>query len=87
MTKEEWQAWEKVAKETAWKKFAETVPSGQELLDLATEVARFIRGAAAPPAAAGPAAGDDPLAENRPDHEASRRGEATSPRRAILSSG
>jgi TRAP-type C4-dicarboxylate transport system substrate-binding protein len=37
MTKEEWQAWEKVAKETAWKTFAQDVPAGQELLDLAAQ--------------------------------------------------
>lgn len=36
MTKEEWQAWRKVAEETAWKQFAKDVPGGQELLDLAT---------------------------------------------------
>jgi len=37
MTKEEWQAWEKVAKETAWKTFAGAVPTGKELLDLAAK--------------------------------------------------
>jgi TRAP-type C4-dicarboxylate transport system substrate-binding protein len=37
MTKEEWQAWEKVAKETAWKAFAKEVPAGQELIDLAAK--------------------------------------------------
>jgi hypothetical protein len=37
MTKEEWQAWEKVAKDTAWKAFAQAVPAGQELLDLASK--------------------------------------------------
>ncbi len=37
MTKEEWQAWEKVAKETAWKTFAKDVPAGKELLDLAVK--------------------------------------------------
>jgi len=37
MTKEEWQAWEKVAKETAWKAFAKDVPAGKELLDLAVK--------------------------------------------------
>lgn len=35
MTKNEWQIWEKVAKETAWKSFAEKVPGGKELLDMA----------------------------------------------------
>lgn len=35
MTLEEWKAWEAIAKDTAWKQFAETVPGGQELLDLA----------------------------------------------------
>ena len=35
MNEAEWKAWEKVAKETAWKKFAEGVPGGKELLDLA----------------------------------------------------
>jgi TRAP-type C4-dicarboxylate transport system substrate-binding protein len=37
MTKEEWQAWEKAAKETAWKTFAQDVPAGKELLDLAVK--------------------------------------------------
>jgi TRAP-type C4-dicarboxylate transport system substrate-binding protein len=37
MTKEEWQTWEKVAKETAWKAFAQDVPAGKELLDLAAK--------------------------------------------------
>lgn len=37
MTKDEWQAWEKVAKESAWKTFAEAVPTGKELLDLAAK--------------------------------------------------
>ncbi|OGP59343.1 MAG: hypothetical protein A2V65_10145 [Deltaproteobacteria bacterium RBG_13_49_15] len=37
MTKDEWQVWRKVAEETAWKRFAEEVPSGRELLDLATK--------------------------------------------------
>ncbi|MHB8830122.1 MAG: type 2 periplasmic-binding domain-containing protein, partial [Syntrophales bacterium] len=37
MTKDEWQAWKKVAEETAWKQFAEKVPRGKELLDLATK--------------------------------------------------
>jgi TRAP-type C4-dicarboxylate transport system substrate-binding protein len=37
MTKNEWQIWEKVAKETAWKSFAEKVPGGKELLDMATK--------------------------------------------------
>lgn len=37
MTKAEWQAWEKVARETAWKTFAKQVPAGQELLDLAAK--------------------------------------------------
>jgi TRAP-type C4-dicarboxylate transport system substrate-binding protein len=37
MTKEEWQTWEKVAKETAWKAFAQDVPAGRELLDLAAK--------------------------------------------------
>ena len=37
MTKDEWKAWEKVAKETAWKEFAATVPAGKELLDLAAK--------------------------------------------------
>jgi len=37
MTRDEWQAWKKVAEETAWKQFAEKVPRGKELLDLATK--------------------------------------------------
>jgi len=37
MTKDEWQAWEKVAKASAWKTFAEAVPTGKELLDLAAK--------------------------------------------------
>lgn len=37
MTKDEWEAWEKLAQETAWKQFAETVPGGKELLDLAKQ--------------------------------------------------
>lgn len=37
MTKEEWQKWRKVAEETSWKEFAEKVPNGKELLDLATK--------------------------------------------------
>ncbi len=37
MTKNEWHIWEKVAKETAWKSFAEKVPGGKELLDMATK--------------------------------------------------
>ena len=37
MTKEEWQAWEKAAKESAWKAFAQAVPAGKELLDLAAK--------------------------------------------------
>ena len=37
MTKEEWQVWEKTAKETAWKTFAKDVPAGKELLDLAVK--------------------------------------------------
>ena len=37
MTKDEWQAWEKVAKASAWKAFAEAVPTGKELLDLAAK--------------------------------------------------
>lgn len=35
MTKDEWLIWKKVAEETAWKQFAEKVPTGKELLDLA----------------------------------------------------
>lgn len=37
MSKDEWQTWRKVAEETAWKRFAEEVPGGRELLDLATK--------------------------------------------------
>ncbi len=37
MTREEWEAWEKVARESAWKAFAKAVPMGQELLDLAAK--------------------------------------------------
>lgn len=37
MTKDEWLAWKKIAEETAWKSFAEKVPAGRELLDLATK--------------------------------------------------
>jgi TRAP-type transport system periplasmic protein len=37
MTKDEWQIWRKLAEETAWKRFAEEVPAGKELLDLATK--------------------------------------------------
>ncbi len=37
MNEAEWQAWEKVARETAWKAFAKDVPQGQELLDLAVQ--------------------------------------------------
>lgn len=37
MTREEWEAWEKVARESAWKTFAQAVPMGQELLDLAAQ--------------------------------------------------
>lgn len=37
MTKDEWLAWEKVAKDTAWKQFAADVPAGKELLDLARQ--------------------------------------------------
>lgn len=37
MTKDEWQTWRKVAQETAWKRFAEEVPGGKELLDFATK--------------------------------------------------
>jgi hypothetical protein len=35
MTKDEWKVWRKLAEETAWKRFAEEVPAGKELLDLA----------------------------------------------------
>lgn len=37
MTKEEFQVWSDFAKNTAWKDFAETVPNGKELLDLAAQ--------------------------------------------------
>ncbi len=37
MTKEEFQVWSDFAKKTAWKDFADTVPSGKELLDLAVQ--------------------------------------------------
>jgi TRAP-type C4-dicarboxylate transport system substrate-binding protein len=37
MTRDEWQIWRKIAEETAWKRFAEEVPMGKELLDLATK--------------------------------------------------
>lgn len=37
MTLAEWQVWEKLAKETAWKEFAAKVPGGQGLLDLAKQ--------------------------------------------------
>jgi TRAP-type C4-dicarboxylate transport system substrate-binding protein len=37
MTRDEWLIWKKVAEETAWKQFAEQVPAGKELLDLATK--------------------------------------------------
>lgn len=37
MTKDEWQVWRKIAEETAWKRFADEVPAGKELLDLATK--------------------------------------------------
>ena len=37
MDRKEFNAWLEFAKETAWKNFAETVPGGQELLDLAAE--------------------------------------------------
>jgi TRAP-type C4-dicarboxylate transport system substrate-binding protein len=37
MTKDEWQIWKKIAEETSWKRFAEEVPGGKELLDLATK--------------------------------------------------
>jgi len=38
MTREEWEVWRDLAKETAWKRFAETVPAGGELLELALKV-------------------------------------------------
>jgi TRAP-type C4-dicarboxylate transport system substrate-binding protein len=37
MTEAEFKAWLEFAKETAWKNYAETVPGGQELLDLASQ--------------------------------------------------
>jgi TRAP-type transport system periplasmic protein len=37
MTKEEFQKWEALAKETSWKKFSEDVKGGKELLDLAKQ--------------------------------------------------
>ncbi|MFH1491628.1 MAG: C4-dicarboxylate ABC transporter substrate-binding protein, partial [Pseudomonadota bacterium] len=37
MTKAEWQTWKKVAEETAWKRFAQEVPAGKELLELANK--------------------------------------------------
>ncbi len=37
MNQEEFNAWLKFAQETAWKNYAETVPGGQELLDLAAD--------------------------------------------------
>ncbi len=37
MTKDEFQVWLEFAKKTAWKNFAETVPNGQEILDLAID--------------------------------------------------
>jgi TRAP-type C4-dicarboxylate transport system substrate-binding protein len=37
MTKEEFYAWKKVAQETSWVKFAQDVPGGRELLDLANK--------------------------------------------------
>jgi len=37
MTKEEFQVWSDFAKKTAWKDFAETVPNGKELLELAVQ--------------------------------------------------
>lgn len=38
MTKSDWEAWRDFAAQTAWKKFAQDVPRGQELLDLALQV-------------------------------------------------
>ncbi|MEM1619639.1 MAG: TRAP transporter substrate-binding protein DctP [Fervidicoccaceae archaeon] len=38
MTYDEWKAWRDFAEKTAWKYFAETVPGGKELLDLALKV-------------------------------------------------
>jgi TRAP-type C4-dicarboxylate transport system substrate-binding protein len=35
MTKDEWQLWRDLAEKTSWKRFAEKVKGGQELLDLA----------------------------------------------------
>ncbi len=37
MNKDEFNTWLEFAKKTAWKNYAETVPGGQELLDMATE--------------------------------------------------
>ncbi|MBI5016292.1 MAG: TRAP transporter substrate-binding protein DctP [Deltaproteobacteria bacterium] len=37
MTKDEFKAWKKVAEETSWVKFAQDVPAGRELLDLANK--------------------------------------------------
>ena len=37
MNQDEFNAWLKFAQETAWKNYAETVPGGQELLDLAAD--------------------------------------------------
>ena len=37
MTQAEFNAWLEFAKKTAWKNYAETVPGGQELLNLAAE--------------------------------------------------
>jgi TRAP-type C4-dicarboxylate transport system substrate-binding protein len=37
MTEDEFKTWLEFAKKTAWKNFAETVPKGQEILDLALE--------------------------------------------------
>jgi hypothetical protein len=37
MTEAEFNEWLEFAKVTAWKNYAETVPGGQELLDLATQ--------------------------------------------------
>jgi TRAP-type C4-dicarboxylate transport system substrate-binding protein len=37
MTKDEWKIWRKVAEETSWKRFAQEVPAGKELLDLANK--------------------------------------------------
>ena len=38
MTKDEWEAWRDFAQETAWKHFAEKVPAGKELIELALKV-------------------------------------------------